>query len=233
MDSYLKRPRTPAESGQTRSAAKVFAAAALAGALSAQGCTDACPVNPACEPTHDYHMTLGVGECTQTVSAGTIVRVQVLDIYESIDTMNNRGFCYPQGGGARVWVRIESVPPFEQEFNIAPRNCMSIQQACLAISNVEVSEDLAMIPPVTDAGAGEAGGMDAGPPPGTTVDAHCKIPVPDRARLDSIVETGASGTCRITNERVSFTLSLSTHSVSIPDGGVVLDPDGAAGGTDY
>jgi hypothetical protein len=182
-------------------AAKIFAAMALASSVAASGCTDSCPLDPACDPTHDYHLTLGVGESTETLSGGVIVRIQVLDIYESIDTQNGRGFCYPQGGGARIRLRIESDPPFEQEFNISPNNCFSVQQACVGIRDVSVSEDLHRI-------IGDAGTPDP----------------------DAGVEIGGNGHCSITNEKVHFTLRLANHGFTIPDGGVVLDEGGAGSG---
>jgi hypothetical protein len=194
-------------SGRAKAVWGLAGAIALSGpAMASTSCSLDCPID--CANVKEYDITMREGERMETYSGSNKVIIEVLDIYQSARS-ENQITCRSYSGGARIRLTIESDPPYTREFNIVPNNCNAVQQSCVRINNTEVEQDMEFIPRV-DAGTsdgggsggtggdgGSSGGMDAGPP-----------------------QMSADGWCRITNERVKFTLTLADGEIPVaPDAG--------------
>lgn len=176
----------------------LFSGLLVAGAMGlGNGCGVHCPVDSECK-TKNIEFTVKVGEKKEATTNGEKIIVDVLDIDQEVDLEGLR--CRAYAGWAKVRVRIESNPPYDKTFSIAPNMCISIYEKCVVISNVRIEQDVEMVPDIGgDGGAGEGGVAEGG--------------ISDGGGSSDIGDGGKGDTenalpCRISNERLSFTLTV-------------------------
>jgi hypothetical protein len=159
----------------------LFSGLLVAGAMGfSNGCVD-CPVTDECN-TRDIDVTIKTGERREATTNGQKLTIDVLDIDQETK-VEYPAVCRAYAGWARVKVRIESDPVYEQVFAIAPNTCVSVYEKCVAINNVEVTQD---VTEVAASGDGGAGGAASGVPGGGAGEVKCQV----------------------SNERLSFTLTV-------------------------
>jgi hypothetical protein len=172
--------RPQEKAGQKRASAMLITAFAAAAVL-AEGCTP-CPVADSCN-TNDYDITLGEGETKDTMSNGVPMHITAMSI--SVNARVEGAICRAYSGGAHVKLRIDSDPPYEQEFDISPSMCFSVVERCIGVNDTEVTSDVRLVTSNGlydgDAGTGVYTGGDGG----------------------TLTES-----CEITNKKVSFTLTI-------------------------
>lgn len=201
------------DAGKPSRARQVFAAAALAVACAGPA---ACSPETICENTREFNVTLKEGESVDTSAGRNNVKVEVLRIYQSAESENHIT-CDSRSGGATVRVTIETDPPLVETFAIVSNNVVTMEHSCtgassgsrslscVIIKDTEVEQDLEF---ASTPDGGPAGAEDGG-------------------------QVSSDGYCRITNERVSFTLILGSGERSLAGGGADAGTSEGGGSVDY
>ncbi len=145
-DSMARKPKgeetgKKADSPSKRRLGPALAAAILVSApLALASCGPDCALPDGCE-TRDFELSLAEGEERETVTDGAVLRIKVLDIYQTV-AVDGAVTCKVTGSGATISLRVESDPPFEQQLTLGPSRCFALSSSCMSINDVEITQDL-------------------------------------------------------------------------------------------